>query len=78
MSPSIEYTDSKQTSAGRPASSARRWRSRSAGSLWRKIRFSAPLRRMPSIIDAWFFSSEKIMQPGRSRARVLMAASFAE
>ena len=39
-------------------------------------RFCAPERRMPSIIEAWFSSSEKMMQPGSSLAMVEIAASL--
>ena len=38
-------------------------------SLWRKMCFSPPPWRMPSIIEAWFFSSEKITRPGISRCK---------
>ena len=44
--------------------------SRSATSLWRKIALLAAPWRMPSIIDAWFFASEKMTQPGSSLTRV--------
>jgi hypothetical protein len=44
--------------------------------LWRKTRFSAPELRMPAIIEAWFSSSEKMMQPGRILASVDSVASF--
>jgi len=77
MSPSIEYTDSKQTSLGRSGTSVPSLRSRSAGSLWRKMCFSTRPRRIPSIMDAWFFSSDRMAQPGSSWATVLMAASLA-
>ncbi len=36
----------------------------------RKIRFSQPEWRMPAIIEAWFWASEKITQPGSRRAMV--------
>ena len=52
-------------------------RSRSAGSLCLKMRFSQPLWRMPSIIEAWLSASEKITQPGSSLPMVLSAASLA-
>jgi hypothetical protein len=32
---------------------------------------------MPSIIEAWFNSSERTMQPGRREASVLKLAQFA-
>ena len=48
-----------------PDRRARSSSSRCAMSLWRKIRFSRLPRRMPSIIEAWFSSSEKMMQPGK-------------
>jgi hypothetical protein len=38
---------------------------------------STRLRRIPSIIEAWFFSSEKMAHAGMSWAMVLMAASLA-
>ncbi len=38
--------------------------SRSAGSLWRHSTFCAREWRMPSIIEAWFISSERTTQPG--------------
>ena len=70
MSPSMEYTDSKATSLARPGSISERCRSRSSGSLWRKMRFSARLWRMPSIIDAWLPASESTTQFGSREARV--------
>jgi hypothetical protein len=44
--------------------------------LWRKTFFSAPERRTPSIIEAWFNSSDRIRQFGSSRPMVEIAASF--
>ena len=43
-------------------------------SLWRKIVFSAPERRTPSIIELWLSASEMIRQFGRSWAIVEIAA----
>ena len=58
----------------RSAWAARRRRcsssSRCSRSLWRKIAFSQPDWRMPSIIEAWLSASERIRQSGSSRARV--------
>ena len=50
--------------------------SRCATSLCRKIFFSAPERRTPSIIDAWFSSSEMIRQLGSKRPMVEIDASL--
>ena len=50
--------------------------SRCATSLCRKIFFSAPERRTPSIIEAWLSSSEMIRQLGSSRAIVEIDASL--
>jgi hypothetical protein len=38
--------------------------------------FSAPLPRIPAIIEAWFFSSDRMRQFGSSRPIVPSAASF--
>ena len=48
---------------------------RSAGSLWRKMYFSARLLRMPAIIEAWFSASENTTIRGISRAKVDSAAA---
>lgn len=76
-SPDIEYTDSSTISLGRSgsaaASSSRRW----ATSLWRKMRFSAPLCRSPSMIEAWFSASEKTSVPGARPASTVSAPSLA-
>jgi hypothetical protein len=40
------------------------------------MRFSAPLARIPAIIEAWFFSSDKMKQFGNSRPIVPSAASL--
>ena len=56
------------------------WRSfvsRSARSLLRQMRFSQPPLRMPAIMEAWFFSSEKMMQPGSSFCSVASVVSLA-
>ncbi len=45
-------------------------------SLWRKIFFSAPDCRTPSIIELWFQASDRIRQSGSSRAMVEMPVSF--
>ncbi len=42
------------------------------------MRFSAPLALMPLIIEAWFRASEKMMQPGSSRASVLRVVSLGD
>ena len=76
MSPSIEYTLSNAISFGAAGSSAASNSSRCARSLWRNTRFSQPELRMPAIIDAWFSSSEKMMQPGKTFASVAKVASF--
>ena len=77
ISPSIEYTDSKQASFGRYGSAAIRRFSRSPGSLWRKIWKSAPVCRMPWIIEAWFAASEKTIQSEIFPASIERAVSFA-
>ena len=52
-------------------------RSRSAGSLWPNVSLRALLCRMPSIMEAWFNSSERTTQPGKRDASVLKVAQFA-
>ena len=41
------------------------------------MRFSPPPLRMPAIMEAWFFSSEKMMQPGSSFCSVAKVVSLA-
>ena len=65
--PSNRRSRRRRASARRPAYSDR-MRSRSAGSLCFHSRFSARRWRMPSIIEAWLPSSEKMTQPGMLRA----------
>jgi hypothetical protein len=69
----LSKTMSFRTPAGYSINSA----SRCSGSLCRQIRFSPPPWRIPAIIEAWFFSSEKMTSPGISLASVESAASFA-
>ena len=49
-------------------------RSRWATSLWRKIRFSQPERRTPSIIELWFSASDRIETIGHQDGDVEIAA----
>ena len=77
MSPSIEYTDPKAMSFGRPLNSSRvSSDSRCARSLWRNILFSHPEWRIPSIIEAWLSASEKMTRPGTSCPSVCSVAEF--
>ena len=46
-------------------------------SLWRQMRLGPRPWRMPSIIEAWFFSSEKMTAPGSSFASVASVESLA-
>ena len=75
-SPSIEYKLSKTISLGRSGGAAASRRSRSATSLWRQIFFSMPDCRMPSIIELWLSSSERIRQSGISLAMVEIPVWF--
>ena len=45
-------------------------------SLWRKIFFSAPDWRTPSIIELWLSASDRIRQFGISLTMVEMPVSF--
>ena len=45
-------------------------------SLWRKIFFSAPDWRTPSIIELWFIASERIRQSGSILAIVAIPLSL--
>ena len=45
-------------------------------SLWRKIAFSTPAWRTPSIIELWFQASDRIRQSGSSLAMVGMPVWF--
>ena len=45
-------------------------------SLWRKICFSQPDWRTPSIIELWFQASDRIRQFGSSLAMVEMPVSL--
>ena len=75
-SPSMEYTLSNTISLARSRPAAFNRLSKCAMSLWRKIFFSAPERRTPSIMEAWFSSSDSTRHWGRSRAMVEIDASF--
>jgi hypothetical protein len=44
--------------------------------LWRKICFSQPACRTPSIMELWFNASDRIRQFGSSLAMVAMPVSF--
>jgi hypothetical protein len=51
--------------------------SRSARSLLRRITLVPPPFRMPAIMEAWFFSSEKMIEFGSSFCRVASVVSLA-
>ena len=72
----MEYRLSNTSSFGRAGSAPRSSISRCSTSLWRKIAFSAPDRRTPSIIELWFIASERIRQSGSILAIVAIPLSL--
>ena len=63
MSPSMENTPSDTTSLRAKPPHEESFAARSSMSAWRYTTTAAPERRAPSIIDAWFSSSERITPP---------------
>ena len=62
---------------GTPGSACRSLASRSARSLLRQITLAPPPLRMPAIMEAWFFASEKMIEPGSSFCSVASVVSLA-
>ncbi len=60
MSPSIEYTPSTTMSFGALRGVSQSFFSRSLMSLWRNLRTSLKLRRLPSMMQAWSRASRKM------------------
>ena len=76
--PLMEYTDSKTIIFGWSIGKDCKHFSKSIISLCLKINFWAPLALIPSIIDAWLFSSEIKTSSGKILPRVLSAVKLAK